>query len=121
MFAASYFAPRYFAPRYFQPSGDAVPVAAERKPAGVKKAKYWKFEEDLPYPVLVQAMEREEDRLILQAYLDSLRKKHKEEKTEVLHSSAIRLVASDTVDGREGWVLESNNRVLILMAAMDLL
>lgn len=118
MFAASYFAPRYFAPRYFPPGAEVV-VLEKRKTAGVKRPKYWKFEEDLPYPILVQEMEREEDRLILQAYLDNLRRKYKESKEEKeIRTSTIKLVTNDV---RTSGVLESNNLVLILMAATGLL
>lgn len=70
MFAPRYFAPRYFAPRYF-PVGIKV---AEIQKGGIKPRRKWRFEEDLPYPITVEELELESDRLILQAYLDSLRK-----------------------------------------------
>lgn len=114
MFAPSYFAAKYFAPSYFPP-GAQLAVERAKPPAGVRKKKYWKFEEGLPYPIIIEEILNSEDRIILQSYLDQLRSQKVLD--SVVGKSTRLVVLRKDSKGRS--IIESNNNVLFLMAALD--
>lgn len=117
MFAPSVFCCSLY-PHSVFPTGIPDQIAEERRPeSGVKKKRYWRFEEGLPYPVIVEELRNEEDKIVLQAYLDRLREEYKPH-TEVKVDKETRLVTlGQSSDGRR--IIESNNNVLFLMAALD--
>lgn len=116
MFAPRYFAPRYFAPRYF-PVGIKV---AEIPKGGIKPRRKWRFEEDLPYQITVEELELESDRLILQAYIDSLRK------VEIVHpekvEKQIKLSVVDSgYEDRKNKRRRMNDNMLLVMLIEEIL